>query len=87
MRFIVAGQTLFDLETSGIVMASTKSIVTPQIGFSILGNLIEDDAGGLIITTVPGDDITFDDGKTVKFYTKSLKNVVEIEGHTFVSLP
>ena len=65
IRFIVAAQTLFDLETSGIVMAATKSIVTPQIGFSVLGNLIEDDAGGMIFTTVPGDDFNWDDGTDI----------------------
>lgn len=64
-EFVVVSESILQITTDGIAMQGANFITTPQIGFSILGNLIEDDAGGLIITTVPGDDITFDDGTTI----------------------
>jgi len=64
-EFVVGVGSILFINSSGIAMQGTNFITTPQIGFSILGNLIEDDAGGLIITCVPGDDITFDDGTTI----------------------
>jgi len=61
----IFGSDIFDVTSTGIQMQGTNFITTPQIGFSILGNIIQDDGDGMILSVVPGDDFTFDDGTNI----------------------
>ena len=63
MDFFIGASNVFDIISGGIEMADDKFISNvDQIGFRNIGNLIEDDANGLIFTTIPGDEFTWDDG-------------------------
>jgi len=49
-----------------ITLANNVSIANvDQIGFRNIGNLIEDDANGMILSVIPGNDFTFDDGTNI----------------------
>lgn len=61
-EFLIGVESIVTIDASGIEMQGTNFILTPQVGFSNLGNLIEDDANGLIFTCIPTDDFTWDDG-------------------------
>jgi len=58
----IFGSDIFDVTSTGIQMQGTNFITTPQIGFSILGNLIQDDTGGMIFDTPLGDSFRWRDG-------------------------
>lgn len=55
---------IVDITNTGLAMTGSNFITTPQIGFSILGNIIEDDAGGMIFKTPPTKEFTWSDGTT-----------------------
>jgi len=63
-EFTVGVEAIVDINSSGLAMQGTKFITTPQIGFSILGNIIEDDVNGMIFKTPVGDDFNWSDGTT-----------------------
>jgi len=64
-EFVVGVESIAFINSSGISMQGTNFITTPQIGFSILGNIIEDDTGGMIFKTPVGDDYNWGDGTDV----------------------
>lgn len=64
-EFLVGVESIAFITASGIEMQGTNFIITPQIGFSILGNIIEDDVNGMKFKTVIGDDFEFSDGTDI----------------------
>lgn len=64
--FEIAGIKQFEITDGFITFDGAKGILVnvDQIGFRNIGNIIQDDAGGMIFDTVPGDDFTFGDGTT-----------------------
>lgn len=63
-EFLVGTESIVEINSDGIEMQGTNFIITPQIGFSILGNIIQDDINGMIFDTPVGDDFTWGDGTT-----------------------
>lgn len=62
----ISGSDIAILTSGGITMADNKFITNvDQLGFRNIGNLIEDNAGGMIFTCVPTDDFTWDDGSNI----------------------
>ena len=63
--FLVGVESVAKINSSGILMQGTNFITTPQIGFSILGNIIEDDANGMKLKTPVGNSFEFSDGTSI----------------------
>jgi len=64
-EFLVGVESIAKITADGIEMQGANFITTPQIGFSILGNIIEDSTSGLSLKTLVGDGIFFGDGTNV----------------------
>ena len=64
-EFLVGVESIAFINSDGIAMQGSNFITTPQIGFSILGNIIQDDINGMIFDTPPGDDFTWGDGTNI----------------------
>ncbi len=66
VNLAVAAVNIVTVTSSGITMADNKFIANvDQIGFRITGNIIQDDAGGMVFSTPPTDSFTFDDGTDI----------------------
>ena len=64
--FQIAGTTGVSLEDNGLVFSNNRFIAgLSQLGFSILGNIIEDDVNGMKFKTVPNDDFEWSDGTDI----------------------
>jgi len=61
-EYLVGVESIAKITADGIQMQGSNFILTPQIGFSILGNIIQDDVNGMIFDTPLGDDFTWRDG-------------------------
>lgn len=64
-EFLVGVESIVQINNNGIAMQGANFILTPQIGFSILGNFIEDDVSGMRYISVPGDQHLFGDGTNI----------------------
>ena len=60
----IAATDIVRITNTSLAMQGTNFITTPQIGFSVLGNIIQDDINGMIFNTPVGDDFTWSDGTT-----------------------
>ena len=61
-EFVVGVEPIVRITSNGIEMQGINTIQTPQIGFSTLGNIIEDNGSGMNYLTVPGNLHAFGDG-------------------------
>jgi hypothetical protein len=64
-EFLVGVEPIVRITSDGIVMQGLNFIRTPQIGFSILGNIIQDDVTGMIFDTPPNDSFRWRDGTNI----------------------
>ncbi len=66
MQFQIGSITQFEITQGFFTFLTDKGIIAniDQLGFRINGNIIQDDTGGMVYSTIPGDSHQFDDGTT-----------------------